>query len=236
MILALVLLFLPSLTVISPHTRGTHQSTFLTDIWINGASFLYDLLEDNLENISSFLRVSPDLGHIIRAFHKEFSLTANYPKGHRKKFRDWMIDKYPNEFLMHAERVTGSRQDLIKMGDGTVYWNRNYNVQSLDKALRGKGKGHLLHENIFICLSSVEMIAVSRFFLILHVAISMPFRWLVGNTHKSYMKAYGWGARSIGRAIDILHTSYKDILDDIELIHDKIYINLRVQKLFDKRV
>ena len=40
-----------------------------------------------------FCRVSPDLAHMICAFHKEFSLTANYPKGHGD--RDWMIKRYP---------------------------------------------------------------------------------------------------------------------------------------------
>ena len=54
-------------------------------VWINGVSkainvFMRAFLNDSLEEISSFLRVSPDLMHVIIAYHKEFSLTANYPK------------------------------------------------------------------------------------------------------------------------------------------------------------
>ena len=43
--------------------------------WFNGAakevySFLTTYLEDSLEEISSFLHVSPDLAQVIRAYHK----------------------------------------------------------------------------------------------------------------------------------------------------------------------
>ena len=56
----------------------------LGNVWINGVAkavnkYLTEFLQESLEEISSFLRVSPDLAHVIRAFHKEFSLTDNYP-------------------------------------------------------------------------------------------------------------------------------------------------------------
>ena len=79
--------------------------------------------------------MSPDLDHVIRAFHKEFSLTVNYPKGHGEKFLEWIIKNDPNAFLMHAEQATGSRQDLITMGTGPIYWNRIFNVEFLDDVL-----------------------------------------------------------------------------------------------------
>ena len=54
----------------------------LRNIWINGvakavSAFMNEYLKDSLDNISSFLRILPDLAHIIRAYHKEFSLTSN---------------------------------------------------------------------------------------------------------------------------------------------------------------
>ena len=97
----------------------------LRNVWINGVTiavnkFMSEYLADHLEEISSFLRVLPDLAHVICAFHKEFSLTANYPKVHGENFRDWMIKCYPKEFLTHAERATGSRQDINTLGDGPL--------------------------------------------------------------------------------------------------------------------
>ena len=90
----------------------------LRNTWINGiaksvSAFTKDYLSNSLENISSFLRISPDLAHIIRAYHKEFSLTSNYPKGHGELFWDWTIKNYPMEFLLHAERANGNRMDVI---------------------------------------------------------------------------------------------------------------------------
>ena len=55
----------------------------LRNVWINGVSkainnCLTEFLQERLEEISSFMRVSPDLDPVICEFHKEFSLTANY--------------------------------------------------------------------------------------------------------------------------------------------------------------
>ena len=82
----------------------------LRNVLINGVAnavnkYLTEFLQESLEEISSFLRVSPDLAHVIRAFHKEFSPTANYPKGHGEKFLEWMINNYPKEFLMYTEVI-----------------------------------------------------------------------------------------------------------------------------------
>ena len=199
----------------------------LRNVWINGVakavySFVGDMLEDSLDNISSFLRISPDLSQLIRAFHKEFSLTANYPKGHGEHFRTWMIDKHPKEFLMHAERALGNRQDLVCMGAGPIYWNRQFCVDFLDERLAMKDGDNILQTNLHCLLTSVEMIAVTRFFSILHVGMMMPFRWLAGNTHK--LAVYNWGPRSMGHAMDIIHSSCSEILDDVQLIHDKSYM------------
>ena len=73
------------------------------------SNFMNGFLEDSLDNISPFLLVSPDLENVICDFHKEFSLNANYPKGHGEKFRDSMIKKYTDEFIMITERASGSR-------------------------------------------------------------------------------------------------------------------------------
>ena len=96
------------------------------------STFLTTYLEDSLEEIRSFLRVNPDLAQVIRAYHKEFSLTVNYPKGHGECFRAWMVKKYPKEYLMHAERASVRRQDLICMGSMTTFKNCVPNIEFLD--------------------------------------------------------------------------------------------------------
>jgi hypothetical protein len=53
----------------------------LRKVYINKAAQLFSprqstYLKESLEEISSFLWVSPDFAHVIHVFHKEFSLTA----------------------------------------------------------------------------------------------------------------------------------------------------------------
>jgi hypothetical protein len=71
----------------------------------------------------------------------------------------------------------------------------------------------LLQENLFIVLTSLEMVSLCRVMAILHFKVCMPMRWLAGNTHALGQTGYDWSARSMGKAIDALH----DALMKIEL-------------------
>ena len=183
------------------------------------STFLTTYLEDSLEEISSFLCVKPDLAQVIRAYHKELSLTANYSKGNGERFRAWMIKKYPKEYLIHSEHTSGSRRHLICMGSMAIFKKCVPNIEFLDEQLHVCGNNHILQQNFFNILSSLEIIATSRLFSILGVSICMPVRWLAGNTHK--VALHNCGARSIGREFDILHTVLNNILYDIRIIHVK---------------
>ena len=77
---------------INGHVNKQNCMHHLRNVWINGVAkdvnkYMTEFLNKSIDDISSFLRVSPDLAHVICAIHKEFSLTANYPKGHSKQFR-----------------------------------------------------------------------------------------------------------------------------------------------------
>jgi len=69
-----------------------------------------------LDIIDPKLRVTVSISAIIRAVDKEFSLSANYPKGHVELFLEWMRANHPGELLLHVERAAGSRQDLCTEG------------------------------------------------------------------------------------------------------------------------
>ena len=66
------------------------------------------------------------------------------------------------------------------------------------------------------------MIAVARFFSILHVSVCAPFRYLAGKTHE--FAEYNWGPRSMGRAMDILLDASQNISEDVRLIHNKDFM------------
>jgi hypothetical protein len=90
----------------------------------------------SLDNIDPKLRVTTSMSAIIHAVDKEFSLSANYPKGHGKLFHEWIREYYPGVLLLHVERAARSRQDLCTEGSMAVYMNYPYYVEFLDMMLR----------------------------------------------------------------------------------------------------
>ena len=117
----------------------------LRNIWFGAmekklTSQLNLLLRSSLDEIDPKLRVTSSISAIIRAVDKEFSLSANYPKGHGELFLEWMRDKHPGELLLHVERASGSRQDLCTEGSLAIIMNYPYYVEFLDKMLRKRGK------------------------------------------------------------------------------------------------
>ena len=49
---------------------------------------------------------------------------------------------------------------------------------------------------------------------IVHFTISMPMRWLAGNTHHIGAQGYDWSARSMGKAIDAIYDAMLEVEQD----------------------
>ena len=100
-----------------------------------------------------------------------------------------------------------------------IFWNRNHCVELLDEMISYCSKSEkILSLNIMILISSVEIIAVSQIWSIMHIIIVMSMRWLAACTHK--MKEYGWVYISMGKVLDKLKYDLNMILDQPELIHE----------------
>jgi hypothetical protein len=85
----------------------------LRNVWFGGVEksltkHLNEILRSSLDEIDVTLRVSSSISALIRAIDKEFSLSANYPKGHGELFKAWMKENYPGALLFHVERAAGS--------------------------------------------------------------------------------------------------------------------------------
>ena len=143
---------------------------------------------------------------------KEFILPANYPKGHGNEFKYWLEKYHLGLFLAVFERTSGSRHDLAVEGATTMYWNRKYYIQFPDEMLLAEAKCNISQTNLFIVLSSMEIIAMCRTYAIFHFCISLPMGWLAGNTHT--LKDSDWSIFSIGRAINLLEFSLSNIVND----------------------
>lgn len=101
----------------------------LRNVWIGAlnkhlSKYLDNILQQDLTKISFRYRVSTMMDSVLRAVDKEFSLPANYPKGHGDHFKLWMEENHPGALLVPVERSSGSRQDLAVEGAAAIYWNR----------------------------------------------------------------------------------------------------------------
>lgn len=85
------------------------------------SKYLTDALEGSLEKMDPRLRVTTKMSEIIRAVDKEFSLPANYPKGHGKAFKHWLDKYHPGALLVPTLRSTGARHDLNVEGAGGLF-------------------------------------------------------------------------------------------------------------------
>ena len=198
----------------------------LRNVWIGAltkrlSKFLDGMLAADLDEINSRYRVSTMMDAVLRSVDKEFSLPANYPKGHGDSFKYWLKNTHPGALLVPVTRASGSRQDLAVEGAAAVYWNRKYYVEFLDECLTGL-KDNILQENLWTVLTSEEMIALCRVMAILHYTICMPMRFLAGNTHHFGQLGYDWSSRSMGLAIDALEEAMIELEKDGSKLLDQL--------------
>jgi hypothetical protein len=177
-------------------------------------------------------------------------------------FLHWLRHHHPGALLVPVERTAGSRQDMAAEGAAAVYWNRRYHrilnsliicflvvivlkinhtllvyfilryyVEFLDESLRSV-RDNILQENLFIVLTSVEMVALCRVMAILYFKIVMPLRWLAGNTHTLGQVGYDWSTRSMGKAIDALHDALIQIESNGNLYLDEDFMNSIFNKIY----
>lgn len=88
------------------------------------SAYLDEMLQCDLDAISFKYRVSTMMDAVLRSIGKEFSLPANYPKGHEQEFKHWINNNHPQALLLPVQRTSGSRQDLAVEGAAAVCWNR----------------------------------------------------------------------------------------------------------------
>ena len=86
----------------------------LRNVWVGGmtkklSAHLNDVLHDELKAIDFRLRVSTSFESVLRALDKEFSLCANYPKGHGEEFLPWMELRHPGALLCCMSRAQRAR-------------------------------------------------------------------------------------------------------------------------------
>ena len=118
-----------------------------------------DTLKNDLKNIPHIWRVSHDVKDIIHLLHKEFSLMANYPKGHKRLFREFFLEKHAGEYLFQIKHTAGLRQDIVTMGSLALYWNRNVYLEFLVDRMKWYSNGKRYPTTV--CLDGTHIVGSS---------------------------------------------------------------------------
>ena len=105
---------------------------------------------------------------------------------------------------------------------GTCFTFILYNVGRQD---------NILQRNLFVLLTSNEMVAQSRLLGIVYLSCMLPLRWLAGKTHT--LAQYGWGARSMSRALNVFLAKLDQIhLNPLQFLSEMFMMNL-FQEIMD---
>ena len=197
------------------------------------SKFLTVELKESLDKIDSRLRVTTLWLAFARAYDKEFSLAANYPKGHGALFLAFVRKYYPGILLFHVESTHGARQDIMYSSALAIYINRWLNVEFLDKCLSVTGKkNNILQRNLFVLLTSDEIVAQSRLLSIVYVSCMLPLRWLAGKTHE--LAKYKWGAYSMGLVLDTFRTKLRALKAVLKLFLNETFMMSLFEDIMNK--
>ena len=179
-------------------------------------------LKDDLEQIHFSLRVSTDIGNLLRAIEKYFGGTANYAKGKGSMFMDYMRRYHPTAYLYSVARACGgSRQDIGTEGAIPVLMNIPFYLEFLIWRMRCGGDG-ILEKSLYHVLRSIEMVSLLRVLSILHISICIPLRWLAGNCGD--LGGYGFGVAEMPKALDLMDVAFAKIAMDGELMMDEDFM------------
>ena len=183
------------------HRRwGARQMGLVLDIFLSKMEFLHDnpglilnenwmmtmfhgLFEHKCVDFEPLLELKECFRHLYEV--KQMSLVGRESGAKRKKF--------PGITLYHVENTAGSRQDIIFMSSLATEINRPVNVKYLQYFMEfaKKDEMNILRHNLYILLTSSEVIAQCRFLAMPHLSCLLPLRWLAGRTHELSHRRWG---------------------------------------------
>ena len=114
---------------------------------------------------------------------------------------------------------------MVLEGSVAAYKNAWFYKLLLDEDLSTLDVKNILQENLFIILSSVEMISLSRLMSILHFSVNVTMRWISGKAH--IFSAHDWSVKSLVMSIDCLYkTMLKLQKDGWKILDEQFMFNI----------
>ena len=88
---------------------------YYTQIHITIIDHVQNQLKQSLIEFPCSSCVSSNIKEVIYSVHKEFSLVANYAKGHGQIFRDWFIKNHAGNFFSLQKGVVEVVKILLRL-------------------------------------------------------------------------------------------------------------------------
>ncbi len=130
---------------------------------------------------------------------------------------------HPGKRYLPIVRVLGgARQDASFEGALPIYDGRHDIMSFINNQICASEKENLLETSLFMMLGCMEVTATLNIASIFYLAVIMPMRWLSGKSHE--LAANGWGERSMGKALDLLHDAMLQIQANGSNMLDKDFI------------
>ena len=189
--------------------------------------FFSTRLKEDLDVIHPSLRVQTPHIPIARAFDKEFSGSANYAKGHWLTFSAYVRKYWPGIPLYAVECTHGARMDILFTTAPAMYMNRMVCLYFLRWSLSRKDRTtNILQRNLFVTLSSHEMVAQTRFLGIVDLSIMRHLRWFSGKSHELGLgdSTYTWGRVYMSKVLGIYDSALEYLFENPRKILSKMHM------------
>eukprot|EP00957_Ditylum_brightwellii_P057601 4368142-Ditylum_brightwellii.AAC.1 len=209
----------------------------LRDIWTgavvkNLCSQLSEDLKDDFDDFHFILQVQMEVSQIHRAVEKEFAKTAQYAKGDDTMFYGWKKTHHPTTYIYPCTRTIGdARQDIGSEGAIPVFMNIPYYLEFLNWRLCCRSD-NILMKNLYITLQLVELVALLCVLSIYHFSITIPVRWLAGNTDA--LADFDFSLADMCTTVGIMDEAFAKIINDCLLFLDEEFIINIFKDLVDK--
>ena len=105
---------------------------------------------------------------------------------------------------------------------GPKCMNRQCYVDFLDWRLKLDDKENMVEENLFICFSSLPMVAIYRLMSVFYLTFCIPLMLIRGNSHG--LSDHGWLVHSNGYVIDILEQKMIVLEDNSKKIIEEYFM------------
>ena len=160
---------------------------------------LKDVLEDSLDEFSSFDRMSADGMDLIRAVYKEMHKGGEYAKGKGRECHAWVAQEYASDMWVPFENAKGSRQDMAFDGALPIFANRVMMLDFLNGLVNVPKANNTLEKFLWRTLRSNEMVALLRVCTLFKLVIFDAMRWLTGKAKK----LDNWSIVSASRMLEL---------------------------------